>query len=282
MSDTSISAPPRAPHRLPALPETIGVLTTEQSRALDKRYPESMSTLEDCITCHGTKEFRWFHEGNVVTFDCNCREQYRLARWLWHCGILKRYQRLGWRDVDQSLVQAIEIPVSDYITHLDAYRENGIGLVLSGPLGTGKTLLAHLILKDIVAKGVDVYATSFTAMIDEFAEGWRSSEQSRWFNARIRGTGVLFIDDLGRERTKTVGDNMLETVIRHRVACQLPTIITTNITHEDLGTAYGGHTVSLLDECSIRIEVPGSDSRSRMQQREIDMIKQGLTRPVML
>lgn len=280
MSDTSISAPARA--TLPPLPPTIGVLTSDQSRALDRRYPESRSTLEDCITCHGTKGFRWYSDGDVVDYECPCRDQYRLARWLWNCGILKRYQRLSWGDLETDLVQKISKPVDDYLSHLDAYRENGIGLVFSGPVGTGKTLLAHLVLKDIVAKGVDVYATSFTAMIDEFAEGWRSSEQSRWFNARIRGTGVLFIDDLGRERTKTVGDNMLETVVRHRVACQLPTFITTNITRADLGTAYGSHTMSLLAECSIPIDVTGTDSRTRIQQREIDMIKNGITRPVML
>lgn len=252
---------------------------------LDRRLPRSRSSVADCITCHGRKTFRWLGPANEeVEYECPCSDQYRLSRWLWHSGVLLRWQRLGWQDF-VTLPTAAAEGAFDYIERLDQYRDVGLGLVLTGPKGTGKTLLAHLILKEAIGKGVDVYATTFTQMIDEFAGGWRSEDQSRWFNARVRDAGLLFVDDLGRERNKgegTVGENMLETVVRHRVACLLPTIITTNIEPGNIGHTYGGHTVSLLSESALSIDVPGLDSRTTMREREHDYIRRGLSRPVVL
>lgn len=270
--------------RLPDIP-TLPGLTNAQAMILNARYPSSRQTVANCMTCGGSKTFRWLGpDGQPADYECPCADQYRLSRWLWHCGVLPRWQRLGWKDYTQLPAKVIEASM-DYLTNLDRYRSAGIGLMLTGPKGTGKTLLAHLILKEAIGKGVDVYATTFTQMIDEFAGGWRDKEQGQWFNRRVRDAGLLFIDDLGRERNKgegTVGENMLETVVRHRVGCLLPTIITTNIEHGNIETTYGGHTVSLLSESAMHIEVPGLDSRVSMREREEGYLKMGLIRPVVL
>ncbi len=273
---------------LPSLPPSIQLLSNAESQALNLRYPHSVTSLQRCVTCRGAKTFEWFAPGTrseVVTYECPCKDQYRLARWLWNSGIQRKYQRFDWVDLEKPSQITFEA-IFGYLERLDTYVNNGIGLVLTGPRGTGKTLLANLILKDIIGKGVvDCYSTTFSQMIDHFAEGWRDKEQTTWFNRKVRDAGMLFIDDLGRERNKgagSVGDNMLETVIRHRVACQLPTIITSNIDSDKIGEAYGGHTESLLSECSVVIPVPGTDSREGMHARDLDYITRGLTRPVVL
>lgn len=278
MTDTSM-------RRLPPLPPTIRPLKTDESTGLNRRYPASQSTLGNCITCKGTKTFRWYGADNeVVTYECSCADQYLLSRWLWNSGVLPKYQRLGWRDFER-LPEDVALAVAGYLDVIEQAVDNGLGLRISGPKGNGKTLLAHLLIKEIIARGVGVYATSFTQMIDVFAKGWRDDEQGRWFDRRLRDAPVLLIDDLGRERNKgegSVGENMLETVIRHRVACSMPTIITTNIEDEHLGAAYGGHTESLLSECSLPLRVSGSDVRQQMLQRMQAEMKQGITRPVVL
>jgi DNA replication protein DnaC len=177
--------------------------------------------------------------------------------------------------------------VLEYVENREAYIGRGLGLVLTGSRGTGKTLLANLLVKDLISHGVTCYATTFSDMIESFAEGWRDREVSRWFSQRVRNAQVLLIDDLGRERNKgpeSVGDNMLESTIRYRVANNLPTLITTNLTEADVGTGYGGHTMSLLSEKAIFLPVPGADARKHaVPSRAMKEIRLGINqRPVVI
>ena len=278
--DTSISRV-----QLPPNPASVRMLTTNESQGLNLRFPASKTTVENCVTCKGRKEFRWYDaEGQIALYDCPCAEQYVLSRYLWHCGITIRYQRMAWRDLTRLHPDAAR-EVSEYLGMLEGAVDAGIGIIFTGPPGTGKTLLSHLVVKDVIARGFDAYATTFSQMIDFFAEGWSSKEQSQWFKARLRDTRILLIDDLGREKNKgigTVGENMLETVIRHRVACQLPTIITSNENRDTIDSLYGLNTASLLKECSTIIEVLGTDSRSAAYDDKLAEQRLNITRPVML
>lgn len=278
--DTSIS---RA--QLPPLPPAVRMLTTNESQGLNLRNPRAKRTIENCVTCKGRKEFRWYDDGGqIVLYDCPCADQYVLSRYLWHCGVPILYQRMSWRDLTRLHSEAAE-KVSEYLAMLEGAVDAGIGITFTGPPGTGKSLLSHLVMKDVIARGYDGYATTFSEMIDRFAEGWSSREQSQWFKARLRDAQVLLIDDLGREKNKgigTVGENMLETVIRHRVACQLPTFITSNENADQIHSIYGVNTTSLLKECSTIIEVLGTDSRSAAYDDKLAEQRLNLTRPVML
>ncbi len=272
--------------QLPPIPAIVRPLTNDQSAALNARIPAAHLTVAACVTCHGKKVFTWRDDqGNPAVYDCPCADQYLLARWLMNSGIMLNYARLGWSDLIHLSDDTIA-GVMDYFEHREAYISAGIGLILHGETrGTGKTMLAMLLLKQMLAEGIGVYATTFSDMIDSFASGWQEREQSRWFSRTVRSAPVLYIDDLGRERNKgigSVGENMLETVTRSRVASNQPTIITTNYSPEDIHKGYGGHTMSLISERSMMVEVKGKDLRPEVRQRTLDEVRQGLTRPVVL
>lgn len=275
---------------LPALPPGIGTLSEADGAALNERFTAADISVRNCITCTGRKTFEWYAPGSrteIVTYDCSCRDQFRLSRWLWHSGIGKRYQRLSYNDLTRPTFAGMPV-YADYLGNAPAYVRVGLGLVVYGPRGTGKTLIGNLVLKDLIGKGFTCYATTFAAMIDSYAKGWKNEERALWFDARLRNSEVLMIDDLGRERNKgegTVGENMLEEVVRHRVACQMPTIFTTNLNPTQttsLEAAYGGHTISLLSECSFQCEVDGADVRQSIHARDAVEAKAGLSRPVVL
>lgn len=261
------------------------MLTTNQSRALNQRYPKAAVTIADCITCHGKKTFWWRGpEDRYYEYDCVCEDQYLLHRYLLHCGVMRNYQTLGWQDCTHISGGTLG-EISKYLDNRERYVDAGIGMTISGKQGNGKSMLAFLLLKRLIAEGMDCYATTFSDMIDNFAGGWQDRDQSRWFNSTVRNAGVLYVDDLGRERNrgiKSVGENMLETVVRSRVACSLPTILTTNLTQDDIEKGYGGHTMSLLSGCSISIEVVGPDRRRVMLQRDQAEVDAGLTRPIVV
>lgn len=286
-------------------PRTIRTLTDRESHALDARTQMRAFTPANCITCHGAKTFRWLSDQGIVVaghrvldYDCRCVDQYVLLRYLLHCGIPLGYQRLGWSDLTY-LSDDASSAAMDYIDHQQAYVSAGFGLVIWGDRGNGKSLLAYLLLKRLIADGVNVYATTFADMVSNFRGTWRDKEQEAWFSSTVRNAGVLFIDDLGREYTPgqagqvqqpqrednrpgAVAESMLEAVIRGRVSNAQPTIITTNFTPEQIQHGYGGHVTSLLGEKAIYVEVTGTDRRQEMNRRELEYAKQGLTRPLVL
>jgi hypothetical protein len=275
---------------LPPLPLSIGTMTDAQSAVVNQHYTKAMSTVERCLTCGGAKTFCWYDVANpasteILTYDCPCIDQYRLSRWFWHSGVTIRYQRLGWRDLFRTEFVGFET-YADYLANANAYVRAGLGLVLFGPRGTGKTLVGNLAVKDLISKGFDCYVTRFEDMVDAYREGWDDKASARQFDTRVRNAEVLMIDDLGRERMRgkwTVPEAMLESVVRHRVACEMPTIFTTNLDPTGkLEDAYGGHTISLLTECSVNCEVNGSDVRQDMYARARTEAQAGLTRPVVI
>lgn len=237
-----------------------------------------------CPTCKGTGHFRWKTiGGEPAEWQCNCSEQYQLHLFLLNAGIDLRYQRLSWADIEGVEPEALAMVV-DYIDHDRAYVNQGLGLVLHGVNGTGKTLLATLLLKRLLKKSYDGYFTTFQTLISNFTEGWYNQDQRKWFAKRIYNAGLLVIDDIGHEdrrRLETVVP-MLDEMVRARVAGARPTFLTTNLSLKDVKDLYLNNVMSLLMGSSIMHEFTGDDYRSREAEETRKMARDGLCRPIVL
>lgn len=281
-------------YHLPPLPVAIPTLTDTESRLLNHRDPTAKVSVANCVTCKGRKTFRWFAPGTreqMGTYECPCKAQYLLHRWMLNCGIRKQYQRMSWQDL-MAIDDGTATKVTEFLDNAEWYLDSGTGLILNGEKGNGKSMLSYLILKEMIAKGITVYATTFSDMIQNFADGWEDREVSRWFERTVRNAQVLYIDDLGREYkgkaqrkagVDSVGERMLEAVIRSRVASDQTTLITTNLKREEIEQGYGGHTMSLLTECSEIVTLSNTeDWRPQKAQRDRMEIREHLTRPLVL
>lgn len=296
--------------QLPPLPRGIRLLTNEDSQSLNSRSPlaSAYNPTTRCVTCLSRKWFLWKDPAggpDPVEYDCPCEDQYVAFRALLNSGIPLLYQRLGWADYtylsDTAMAEAAR-----YLDNREGFINAGFGMVLYGSKGNGKTLLANLLLKEFIGDGIPCYATTFADMVDAFADGWDDARHKAWFNRTVRNARVLYIDDVGREyvtnrfadATKTedqiraaaladnrpgsVKETLLEAVVRHRVANSLPTFISTNFTPEQITNGYGGHTMSLLGEKAVFIEVTGADRRQEMRRREEDYVIAKMTRPIVI
>lgn len=239
-----------------------------------------------CITCLKTdgNTYRWWDERreDVVTYDCACLDQWLLHVWLLDAGIGLNYQRLSWDDI-QSVPFPVVHQVMDYAANAARTVAAGRNLVLwSQGAGTGKTLLLALLCKAFLVHGVKVHFSQFNEIIDLFTSSWRDKDEREQWNRRVRNTDVLAIDDLGKEhkgRLEMV-EAMVDQVVRARVADARPTVITTNLTPQQIQDGYGGYVMSLLSEAADFIEVPGADFRPRRRELSAYEAQQGLTRPV--
>lgn len=289
-------------HTLPPLPEGIRPLLNAESDRLEREYPDLPDSPLRCGTCSGKETFRWWDRYSnpprltvVVDYQCPCADQWVMSRRFLYHGIGTVYQRLGWADLVAVEPQAKE-QVADYLCDFERHKRAGIGLVLHGGLGTGKSLLGAMIAKQVLALGHDAYFATFAEMLKHLTSGWDSVEDREWYAKRIRNAGLLVLDDIGREhkqRRHIAGEGLVDNpmalsessaddLLRHRVAHAKPTIITTNHDLETLEAHYGSNVMSLFDECSITYHFTGENFRAKAKVRTVDESRQGLVRPVVV
>lgn len=287
---------------LPPLPSAVHTLSNEDSDRLKREFGPALAiSPTDCKTCDGTGTFRWYARASldwqgapdvIDEFKCPCDDQWILSRFLLHCGIEYKYQRFDWSDI------AVTMPaeINDYLSNARQIIGAGLGLVLYGSEGTGKTLLAILLLKTLIARGHHGYFTTYSNMIQRFNEGRFDKEERQWFLRRVTHTSVLVIDDIGREQKRktlekdkgtvdslqATAEFLFEDVVRHRVGMATPTFITSNLALGDIASKYGSNVMSLLAEQAIPVELTGMDWRNTSSARGMEELRQGLRRPVVL
>ena len=250
-----------------------GYLSDADYDRLEKAYPELFGP---CVTCQGTGNYIW----KGATHDCDCKQQRHLGTRYAHAGIGLTYQRLTWDDLEVPDNQLA--PVRNYVENVESYVACGMGLFLSGSVGSGKTLIANLVLKDLVRRGYDCYFTTFAGAVEHFTSGWGDNDEKKRFANRFMRSRVLCLDDLGKEFRASNGlsPTTFDYILRTRVFEGRPTILTTNLTAAEVKTGYGASVLSLLVEKSIEVPLPGADFRVKAHSRSIAEIKANKMRPI--
>lgn len=250
----------------------LATLSDEDLARLEARYPR----IQECPTCEGTGSYIFHSE----IHPCDCMGQKQLHKQYLNAGIGTTYQRLDFPDYegDKEVLKFL----LRYIEGYERYASRGIGLLLTGSFGTGKSFLASLILKEFVKQGYRCFSTTFAQTIDMLTAGWKSNDDRRYFQRRFVDSEILLLDDVGRElRSKSnLTEATFDTILRTRVQEGRPTFITTNMSPEELGDGYGSAVLSLLKEHSIVCEMSGEDFRSQSNARTLKEIRDGETRPI--
>ena len=272
-------------NHLPPLPAGVRILRDEEfHRVLDEdsSLPDGP---HDCPTCGGSGTFRYWGrvEPDVVqAYECPCAEQWMARVYLRHCGLGIMQQRWAWhdlgiRDQDPQMAGRLMDMVRPWI------RGDLSNLVLSGERGVGKTLVAVLMMKDSLSKrrGSDPYFVRFPEAVEMFRSGWRDPEQRRLFHVRINNASVLVLDDIGAEsrgHESWVPMQVIEEVLRHRIAGEMPTILTTNLSEHALASKYSiGALVAGYGRYVRFTNQPYWDLRTSREARESSL---GITRPI--
>lgn len=253
------------------------VLSDADSSRLYRKEPGLAKGYENwCPTCDKRGEIFWME----TTVPCNCEAQVAMFKWYAASGIGANYMRLSWHDYEGP--QAIVDGIKKYTDNIAEFSRQGMGLYLSGDIGTGKTMLANLVMKWLVHQGYTCFATTFAQMIEMYTAGWTDKDEKAWFQRKFLNSQFLLLDDIGKERDTKIALNetTFDAVLRQRVSNGRPTFITTNLTAGDLQDGYGASILSLIKEQSLEEIVAGQDYRPKANERRVAEVLRGWTRPI--
>lgn len=119
-----------------------------------------------------------------------------------------------------------------YVTEWAMMKENCIGLLLWGNVGTGKTFIAACIANALIENGVSVLMTNFSKILNSLS-GMFDVDRNKFIDSFNRYS-LLIIDDLGIERNSEFALEQVFNVIDSRYRSKKPLIITTNLTLDEL------------------------------------------------
>lgn len=138
------------------------------------------------------------------------------------------------------------------------------GLLIKGPVGTGKTRLAAALAGKFLIDGASVMGASCGDLFGRIRATFRdnSAETEEQLVESLKSVGLLVVDDLGTEGTSSYVVQTLHRVISARNGDWQPTIVTTNLKLEEIRATYGERIASRV-ECWEQIVVDGADRRKR-------------------
>lgn len=139
-----------------------------------------------------------------------------------------------------------------YVRDFDKSADN---LLLIGKTGTGKTHISTAIARELIHKGYDVVYDSTQNVISDFeADRFKSGygqydmKSEKYLNCRL-----LIIDDLGTEFINAFTVSTLYNLINTRQNKGLPTIISTNLSPEELARKYEDRIYSRIIGAGTRV-----------------------------
>lgn len=125
-------------------------------------------------------------------------------------------------------------------------KENG-SLILLGPTGLGKTHLSSSVAMAVIEKGFDVVYTTAAGLFSVFEkQRFGDGHAGDGTDSGFFDTDLLIIDDLGTEISNQFTLSCLYNVINSRLISGKSTIISTNLTPDELRSRYADRITSRL------------------------------------
>lgn len=199
---------------------------------------------------------------------------------------------------NEAMVQWLDLVMSgQVIKHSGGLGTTGVGLLLSGAPGLGKTTMAVGTLIEFLKRLPDekddackilklspqdygtnlrpVYYTTYPDFLHQQKKSWNmEGEEGREAARKIEGifgraeddymnVRLLVLDDVGKEYQTNFADSVFDEIIRTRYDKGLPTIMTTNVRQENFGKVYGEAMGSFIHEAFIHVELQQKKDRRK-------------------
>lgn len=272
--------------------DLTGVLPIAESGA--ERLAEGDHIGEDglvyCGKCGSRKQLRvkFGDKTHVVRCVCKCEskemeekkrqeeyeEQMRRINRLKEASMMdKKYREVTFEkyEVREENKKVFEMAKKYADRFQDMYKKNQ-GLLLYGPVGTGKSFTAACIGNYLLNNAKPVIMTSFVKILQDIWENDREAEHITILNS----ASLLIIDDLGTERETDYALEKVYNIIDSRVRANKPMIITSNLELNDMMECEDIRKKRIYDrilECCYPMYVGGKSFRMMKAAQRFDEMK---------
>ena len=272
--------------------DLTGVLPISESGA--ERLAEGDHIGEDglvyCGKCGSRKQLRvkFGDKTHVVRCVCKCEskeleekkrqeeyeEQMRRINRLKEASMMdKKYREVTFDkyEVREENKKVFEMAKKYAGRFQDMYKKNQ-GLLLYGPVGTGKSFTAACIGNYLLDNAKPVIMTSFVKILQDIWENDREAEYITILNS----ASLLIVDDLGTERETDYALEKVYNIIDSRVRANKPMIITSNLELNDMMECEDIRKKRIYDrilECCYPMYVGGKSFRMMKAAQRFDEMK---------
>lgn len=272
--------------------DLTGVLPISESGA--ERLAEGDHIGEDglvyCGKCGSRKQLRvkFGDKTHVVRCVCKCEskeleekkrqeeyeEQMRRINRLKEASMMdKKYREVTFDkyEVREENKKVFEMAKKYADRFQDMYKKNQ-GLLLYGPVGTGKSFTAACIGNYLLDNAKPVIMTSFVKILQDIWENGREAEYITILNS----ASLLIVDDLGTERETDYALEKVYNIIDSRVRANKPMIITSNLELNDMMECEDIRKKRIYDrilECCYPMYVGGKSFRMMKAAQRFDEMK---------
>lgn len=238
-----------------------------------------------CGQCNTPRQIKLSLFGQEVTpyMECQCqREKSQANRQAFEKSMeqqkLQKLRSNGFTEEEQAGMKFALDNYADtkimrvarkYVDVFDQMAQDGKGLLLHGDTGTGKTFAAACVVNELIERGHPCMMTNISRIVNT-VRGIRGDRQT--YIDRLARFDLLVVDDLGVESDVDFINEIALNVIDARYLARKPTIITTNLTPEDMTAPTDirkKRLYSRLYEMCIPIKVTGEDRRKETLKKDI-------------
>ena len=154
----------------------------------------------------------------------------------------------------------------EYVRRWEAMRREDLGLVFSGPLGTGKSFYAAAVVNALLEEGVGAITVSSSRLVNLV----RAAREPQALLDELNCFPLVALDDLGAERDTDFAVEVLESFVNARMLAGRPLLVTTNLTGKQLrqppDLRYGRIFDRVLALCPYPVLLTGPSRRVSMRE----------------
>lgn len=260
-------------HALEDLRNSIHDLSNMKERLLaGSGYPLNyLEPVYDCPDCKDT--------GYIEGVKCHCFRQAVIDLLYEQSGIRSMLEKENfdiltydyYQGEDRERFQNSVHACHDFIKTFDSDYHN---LFFYGTVGTGKSFLSGCIAKELIESGHSVIYFSSAGLFETLSRNmfdYKNKEDILGFHEDLYGCDLLIIDDLGTEYTNNVTVSVFFSLLNQRHLGKKSTIISTNLSLEDLRNRYSDRIFSRITNHYTICKFTGPDIRmlkKRLQNRK--------------
>ena len=206
---------------------------------------EICSCLKNCPQCLG----KLFKKTTGGVIPCTSPNPSRICSLLNEADIPARYAHAELRNFSNRSGNCGRVlhKVTQWVSR---YKELDRGLILSGPIGVGKTFILTALAKNLIQNGVSVKFVDFFQLVGQIRAGYSDQKSDQTFLKPLINVDVLIIDELGKGRNTDFELTVLDQLVMGRYNQNKIIVASTNCYLRESPEPQRGLSQKKLDQLS--------------------------------